>query len=224
MYPVISDLHIFDGGETDEFTNEEGLRWFLSKIPDGSLVLNGDIIELCKGKTLEPILQARRPLIEAIMRKAKVYVVGNHDRSMANDSFNIPQFMGVPVMKQVILDGILFMHGDLFDLACNEENALIGQTLTGITAWLAKNISPEVNTVARNLESLVRSFGRNGSPSTYRNKALSFIEHFWIGGQRLRGICLGHTHERDHELMNDRITYWNSGCWIGGKADIVEVQ
>jgi UDP-2,3-diacylglucosamine pyrophosphatase LpxH len=223
MYPVISDLHIFDGGETDEFTGEHDLRSYLKTIPDGSLILNGDAIELCKGKTLQEIIQARASLLDLLFRKTKVYLIGNHDRPMANSSFSVPQFMGVPVMKQVVLDGVLFMHGDLFDLACNEENALIGETLTGITAWLAKNISPEINTVARNLESLVRSVGRNGSPSTYRNKGLSFIEHFWIGGQRLRGICLGHTHERDHQVMNDRITYWNSGCWIGGKTDMVEV-
>lgn len=216
---VISDLHIYDGSEADEFKKETDLREFLKSIPNNSLILNGDILELKKDKSVIEIVHTRGSLLAELFEKAMVYVAGNHDRSMLNSSFVAPEFYGVPIVKQVIIDGILFMHGDMFDTACNENNAQLGETLTGITGWLAENISPEANKIARNLEEIARSIGRNGDPVSYRNQGLSFIEHFWIENQRLRGICMGHTHQAGHSKMNDRIEYWNSGCWIGGKMD-----
>jgi UDP-2,3-diacylglucosamine pyrophosphatase LpxH len=220
----ISDVHILDGGPADEFNGgEESLTNFLESKADHSGILNGDILELCKEATLEDILKVRGPLVELLFRKAKIYLVGNHDRSMLNSSFSVPSFMGVPIMRRVILDGILFMHGDDFDLATNDDSGALGQTLTRITGYLAENVSPRLNEWARSLEKVVQEVGRTADPVSFRNRALRYIEHFWIGGQRLRGICAGHVHQKSYAMWNGRIEYWNSGCRILGHQDFVEI-
>lgn len=220
---VVSDLHMYNGGEEDEFTGEGAFLEFAESVPDRSIIWLGDIFELCKEKTLKELIVTRGYFVERVARKILKYVVGNHDREIANISFEIPRFMGIPVAKYYILDGILFMHGDLFDAACNEDNSQVGETITQVVGWLAENVSPEVNKAARSLESLARDVGRQGNPVDYAMKAFNLVEHFWIGEERLRGVCLGHTHISDYGVRNGRIHYWNSGCWIGGKKDITKI-
>ncbi len=220
---VISDLHL-GVDNSNEFFREEKLTSFLNSIPDRSLVLDGDIFELLKDDCLSVIIEQWKDLIPLLFTKALAYVIGNHDRSMANSSFSPPQFMGVPVMRYLILGDTMFTHGDIFDIANNDSNHAVGDTVTGMVGWLAEHVSPQVNILSRELEKAIRNIGRYGDPIHYRNSALAFIEHFIADWKRPSRIVLGHTHQLDYEKRNDRWEYFNTGCWVNGRTDITRLE
>ncbi len=220
---VISDLHL-GVGNSNEFFREEGLTSFLNSIPDRSLILDGDIFELLKDDSLSSIIEQWKELVPLLFAKALAYVIGNHDRSMANSSFSSPQFMGVPVMRYLILGDTMFTHGDMFDITNNDSNHALGDTVTGMVGWLAEHISPQVNALSRELEKAIRSIGRNGDPVHYRNSALAFVEHFIADWERPSRIVLGHTHQPDYEKRNDRWEYFNTGCFMGEQTDVTQLE
>ncbi len=219
---VISDLH-FGVGKSNEFQDKLRLIAFLRSIPDRSLILNGDIFELLKDDSLDEILKEWDELLQLLFQKALAYVTGNHDRYMLASSFSPPSFMGVPVIRYLIENDTLFMHGDQFDPTNNDSNHILGDTVTGMVGWLSENVFPAINGWSRELERLVRNIGRNGDPVHYRNTALDYIEHMVIDWHRLSRVVLSHTHQKDYELRNDRFEYLNSGCWINGHQDVLEL-
>lgn len=223
MLWAISDLHL-GVGKSNEFDAEKELGEFLISIPDHSLVLNGDIFELLKDDPVDQIVREWRDLVDLLFQKALAFVIGNHDRIMANSSFMPPSFMGVPVMRYFILEDTLFAHGDIFDIANNDSNHILGDTITGMVGWLAEHISPQVNSLSRELEKIVRSVGRNGDLVHYRNAAMDFIEHFVADWKRPSRVVLSHTHRVDYEKRNDRWEYFNTGCFINGHTDFLKLK
>lgn len=225
MIYVISDLHL-GVGDSNEFDAEKDLTAFLKGIPDRSLVINGDLFELLKDDPLEAIVKRWKGLVDLLFQKALVYLAGNHDRFMLCSSFTPPMFMGVPVARQVIIGDTLIMHGDFFDVAnCGlTESHAIGDSITQAVGWLAENITTEVNEWSRELEKAVRNIGRNGDPQYYSTSALNYIEHIIIDWHRLSKVVLGHTHQKDHGIRNDRFEYFNSGCWLLGHEDILTID
>jgi len=222
----ISDIHL-GRGSSNEFQAPDELMAFLKAQPDHSGILNGDIFELLKDDKLEDIVAYWKDLVKLLFQKAKVYVVGNHDRFMLDSSFSPPQFMGVPLCRYFIEGRIMSMHGHLFDPANIDfvGNHLFGDTITGIVGWLSENITPDINELSRQLEKLVRNIGRNGDPSYYRVCALNFIEHVIVDWHRLDTIILGHTHIKEDKIIwNDRFTYYNTGTFgLAGHLDVLEL-
>jgi len=219
----ISDLHL-GVGKSNEFGARMKLVEFLNSIPDRSLILNGDIFELLKDDRLEDIVAEWKDLVGLLFQKAVAYVIGNHDRSLLNSSFSPPSFMGAPIMRYLIEGDTLFMHGDQFDPANNDTNHIVGDTVTGMVGWLSENISQEINGWSRELEKLTRDIGRNGDSAHYRNSALDFIEHMVVDWHRLSRVVVGHTHQKDYDKRNDRLEYYNTGCWLQGHEDVLELE
>jgi UDP-2,3-diacylglucosamine pyrophosphatase LpxH len=236
---VISDLHLGDGSEADEFQGaDEDLRSFLKDVKSGELILNGDIFELLKFKMAD-IIHAHADLILDLFHKTRIYIVGNHDREMLNHSFGEPAYLCKPIAQYAVLEDTLFMHGHQFD-PFNDESHQIGDTITGVAGWMAGALGGETNEQLRKLEDLIGKVGRDGDPVAYRIQALNYIEHFaletsWvssafsgertiIGLKHLKRVVLGHTHTPDHGDFNTRFYYWNSGCWILGNRNFVTLE
>ena len=74
----ISDLHIADKSDKDDFKQEKRLFDFLEVIPDNSLIIVGDGLELWQ-KGYNEIYQKRRALLSLLYQKAEYWVLGNHD-------------------------------------------------------------------------------------------------------------------------------------------------
>jgi UDP-2,3-diacylglucosamine pyrophosphatase LpxH len=241
-FTVISDLHLGDGSEADEFQGADGdLRSFLKEVKNGELVLNGDIFELLKFEMAD-IIHAHADLILDIFSKTRLYIVGNHDREMLNHSFGEPAYLCKPIAQYAILEDTLFMHGHQFD-PFNDESHMIGDTITGLMGAISDGWwGNEVNELGRRLEDLAGKVGRDGDPAAYRIRALNFLEHFIIGmgsgwitnpsgeaeekvwSKHLKRIVLAHTHTPDHGDFNTRFYYWNSGCWILGNRNFVTLE
>jgi UDP-2,3-diacylglucosamine pyrophosphatase LpxH len=224
MRHVISDLHL-GVGRSNEFYEEPALREYLLSIPDRTLIVLGDLFELLKDDPLAAIYARWSVLIDLIVQKALVIVPGNHDRFILDSSFTPPVFLGIPVARIFVEGDTIYLHGDQFDPMNNDSNRVIGDTVTGMVGWLAENVSPDVNAWSRDLEALARDIGRNGDPVHYRNSALAYIEHMLIDWHRLRRIVLGHTHQVDHAVWNDRFEYFNAGCFgLAGHTDTLRLQ
>lgn len=217
---VISDIHLCDGGKSDEFLpNKPAMMKLLAGVPDGSLILNGDVLDLLRA-TLAEIEKAHGDLLDLLFKKTFIYVSGNHDREVLN--FRDGMYRGVLIADQLIIGDVLFMHGDRFD-AVNSEGKVIGNIATKTVDWMADHISPKVMTKAREFERWLRASGRFGSPAAYRDLAIRAINHFNCKGGTIRTVILGHTHQRD-TAEKDGFHYINTGCWINGHQDVTEID
>jgi UDP-2,3-diacylglucosamine pyrophosphatase LpxH len=214
----ISDLHFCDGGRSDEFNgNQKALRTFLASIPDRSLILVGDILDLLRAP-LDSILKAHGEEIKLLMEKTEYYVTGNHDREMLGKG----PFMGVPVVEKLLIGQTLVMHLNQFDLV-NSEGNVLGDVITRTVDWMADHISPKIQNYARKVEQWARKLGRFGSTSTYREKALNYIRYFNCRDVKIVRIIGGHTHKFDN-AKDGPLQYWNDGCWLYPKHDFLILE
>lgn len=224
---VISDLHIADGGKSDEFkqNGREGeLRTFLESQPDRSVILLGDILDLLRAM-LKDVLGYWGPLIDLIFRKGAVWIAGNHDAEAF--SFMDSQFMGVPIRKDLILGSTFFTHGNRFDPYTKDPDSL-GDTITKIEDWLVRQTNPEVGVLSRDLEAFLRGSGRYGEKASYGKMSLDFIQNFWVDEAKIKRICIGHTHQADHQVLETPgqpdLEMYNTGCWIDEHSDILKLE
>lgn len=217
MRYVISDLHLNDGGKSDDFKGgEKALLFFLGKVPGRSLILNGDIFDLWESP-LSKIEAAYHSLIKILFEKAEYYVLGNHDRMLLGRK----DYLGIPIIKHLILGDTLVMHGDDFDIV-NSDGHVLGSATTKMVSWLERNVHPDADRWAEKFERWVRKQGRFGTPRIYRDKALQYITQFAVDGNDLKRIVLGHTHQYD-QAKHGGLEYLNCGTWIHGKTDRIEI-
>ncbi len=217
-YFVIGDIHDIGKGRGDELGSKgrQALREFLNSIPDKSLILNGDILDLLR-ELLTKIERDDDELLSLMFQKALAYNIGNHDREMS-DYLN---YRGVQITEKLILGDTLFMHGHQFDLV-NSEGRVFGNTITRIVDWLADRI-PGVMPWARKVEAWAKRVGRFGSPSRYQELSFEYIKQMEVNGVQIKQIVLNHTHRKDY-MEKDGKVYQNSGTWINGKRDFLEVE
>jgi len=217
---VIGDLHFQGKGRGDELgkAGRIALRTFLMPLPDRSVILNGDILDLLR-ESLAGIEKNDEDLLALLFRKARAFNAGNHDR--AAREYMDGQYRGVPVTDKLIIGDTIFLHGDLFDLV-NSQGRVFGETITRIVDWLADRI-PGVMKHARKLEAWARKVGRFGGPAKYRELAFDYIRTMEVNGVKIRRVVLNHTHKKDH-VEKDGMTYLNSGTWINGKRDFLKIE
>jgi UDP-2,3-diacylglucosamine pyrophosphatase LpxH len=156
--------------------------------------------------------------LKKLMEKLIVWVTGNHDDEMLERE----SYLGVPIVKTIIIDGVLYMHGHEFDATRSAGNS-VGRYVTEAVGWIERNVYARADILMRQAEQWVRKLGKFGTPEAYREKALDFVEQFAIDEGFVSGICLGHTHVQDfasRKLGKDRrvVSYWNCGTWIQGQT------
>jgi len=213
----ISDLHIYLKGEG---VDENALLSFLASIPDKSLVLNGDIFDLWRRRFGE-IRAEHTELIDALVRKARVYVIGNHDSKM----LSMENFYGVPIVEKYIIGNTIFLHGHQFD-AMNSDGNSVGRYLTKWVSWIDTNLVDGIEPIARDIEGWIRRTGRFGTPEIYKEKGLDYVMSFLVeGGRSLREITrvvMAHTHMKWYHRVGD-LQVVNTGTWLRGKNDVTKI-
>ncbi len=204
---VISDTHFQATGRSDELgkAGRAALREFLMSIPDGSLILCGDILDLLRASLAE-IEAADEDLLALIFRKALVWIVGNHDVGAL--SFMDGKYRGVPIVERYVEGSTIFMHGHQFDAV---NSGWLGPSITRVVDWITDRTTSRVNVWARTIEHWIRSVGRFGRHEDYREKAFEFLKEH----SEYTQIVMGHTHKKD-SVVRPEGTYVNSGTWING--------
>lgn len=219
-YYCISDLHIGDRSRKDDFQeNEPGLIAFLCSIPDNSLILVGDILELWQCKS-DKIFEAYKQLLPLLFTKTKHYVTGNHDRNIPCNKLN--RYHNITVTGQLILGDTLFMHGHQFDLVNAKEKGL-GFWITKMAGWLESYVDKDIDKKAEQFVMWLKKRGRFGTVDSYREKAFAYARGITANGQKIKRIIIGHTHQPDHAVV-DGIEYHNCGTWTNGRKHIVELE
>ncbi len=203
----ISDLHLGNRGEADDFTGEVYLKHFLNLVGENDLlVLNGDILEL-RQFSLEEIIDAYEDLLSRLFLNRKVvYVVGNHDIEMLGR-----EFYGVKVVSEFMIGNMIFIHGHQFDWLNNKHRWMVDWALRFLR-WLEEKIDPNIET---KLEKLLK-YGRwADTDKKYKKMAFEFGRRF--GKNK---VILGHTHRKGVWFSKD-VIYYNCGCWVNGKEDFL---
>jgi len=211
---VISDIHLH--GKRKDFLSYWLLREFLLGIPDRSLILNGDILDLLRD-SYKNICDEFWELLPLLFKKARFYVIGNHDRELLKRGF----IFGVPIVETLILGDTVIMHGDQFDFT-TRSGGTFGQKITATVAWLNDYVNSKIDVQARRLEGWLRRQGRFGSIEVYREKGLHHIASFFVGVLQVRKIVLGHTHKKDFFRVGPLECY-NTGTWENGRSDRIEL-
>jgi UDP-2,3-diacylglucosamine pyrophosphatase LpxH len=122
---VISDLHMGDGGDRDNFAlddREQQLHLLLDDVAaqHGELVVLGDLFEFWQ-MNLSKIIVTHRPLLDRLAAMNALYVLGNHDADLkhfiATGLLPHPFFQRMcgPFERQIGGKRIKFMHGHEVD-------------------------------------------------------------------------------------------------------------
>lgn len=215
----ISDLHIGDKSKKDDFQeNEAELSAFLLSIPDNSLILVGDILELWQCKA-DKIFEAYNDIFPLLFAKTKYYVTGNHDMGMLD---SVRFVHNVAMIEKLIIGDTLFMHGHQFDTV-NAKDKGLGFWITKMAGWLESYVDKDIDKKAEQFVMWLKKQGRFGTVDSYREKAVAYARGITANGQKIKRIIIGHTHQPDHAVV-DGIEYHNCGTWTNGKKHIVELE
>ena len=201
---AISDLHIGDGSEADDFKhNLTAFNEFLDKTNNdcASLILIGDIYELWQYK-FEDIYKAYRDTIDNMNKLTALYIIGNHDQI-------VPTFLTMPnIRTRFLSQSCLFLHGNEYD-SWNTWGTRRGQRIT--KAWgYVERLFPNANNIA---EHLWRSSNGNYL-SQIRTDAIE------VGAST---VIFGHTHIRGVAKYKET-TIINAGSWVGDDLNYVSFQ
>ena len=138
---VVSDLHMGDGGERDNFAgkgNKEHFQKFLDyvgKQKSHRLIVLGDLFEFWQAN-LSGVIVKNIKLLERLSRMKTIYVLGNHDvdllhfiqRSLLRHTF-FDRMTG-PFNMRINKRTFRFMHGHEVDSFNSGENPSWGRMLT----------------------------------------------------------------------------------------------
>lgn len=217
---VISDVHLGTYG-----CHAKELLAYLKSIKPGTLILNGDIIDIWQfSKSYWPASHMRvvKYLMELIARGTKVYyITGNHDEMLRKfvgfklGSFHIEN-------KLVLeLDGkrAWVFHGDVFDVTMQHSKWLAKLGAQGYDLLILFNrlvnffclkLNKEKVYLSRNIKNRVKSAVKfiNNFEKTASDIAISNGYDY---------VVCGHIHQPElREISNSegQVTYLNSGDWI----------
>lgn len=217
---VISDLHLGTPG-----CRAEELLKYLKSIKPGTLVLNGDIIDIWQFKKRyfpKSHLKVIKHLIGLASEHCNVYyITGNHDEMFR-------KFNGLKLGKLIILndlklelDGkkVWFFHGDVFDVVMQYSKwlAKVGAVGYDSLIWL----NTRINWIGNKLKFEPVSFAKKIKQSV--KGAVKFINSFEDTAAALaiskgiQHVICGHIHQpamREIYKGSQKVNYLNSGDWI----------
>jgi len=217
---VISDVHLGTYG-----AHAKELLYYLQSIKPGTLILNGDIIDIWQFRKRyfpKPHLQVIKKILSLAAKGTRVYyITGNHDEKLRKFS---PMKLGnISVIDKLTLnlDGrrAWIFHGDVFDASIQHTKWIAKLGGWGydflillnrfINWWLVKMGRPKYS-LSKKIKNSVK-------------KAVSFITDFEETAAQLAiensfdYVLCGHIHQpqmRTVEHKGGRTLYLNSGDWI----------
>jgi len=217
---VISDVHLGTyGSRANELYN------YLKSIKPGTLVLNGDIVDIWNfRKRYFP--QSHLKVIKQIFSLASkgtnvYYLTGNHDEMLRK--FSDASFGNIHLVDKLILElhgkQCWIFHGDVFDASIQNArwlaklggwgyNGLIA--LNAVSNWCLERVGRERYSFSRKIKNSVKN-------------AVKYINDFEETAAELAirsgydYVICGHIHQpqiRDVVMPQGVTTYLNSGDWI----------
>jgi UDP-2,3-diacylglucosamine pyrophosphatase LpxH len=217
---VISDVHLGTYGcHARELVN------YLRSIRPGTLVLNGDIIDMWQfSKKYFP--KSHMKVLKEIIHMASkgvevVYITGNHDELLRKFAgFNLGK-LSIQNKLLLELDGkkAWIFHGDIFDVTMQHAKWLtrlgaIGYdsliVLNAATNFILEKAGREKISLSKKVKNSVKSAVK------YINRFEQTCAEIAINNQYDYVVC-GHIHQpeiRDMSTNDGTVTYLNSGDWV----------
>lgn len=217
---VISDVHLGTYG-----CRAKELVRYLRSVQPGTLILNGDIIDIWQfSKRYWPRahMQVIKEIVKVIARDVPVYyLTGNHDELLRKFSdFRLGNFH---LQDQLVLetDGekVWFFHGDVFDasIQCARWLAKIGGAgydllivLNNFVNWCLERLGREKMSFSKKIKNRVKSAVK------YIGDFEQLAAEYAVQHGYDRVVC-GHIHQPQDKVLNTKdgpIAYLNSGDWI----------
>ena len=200
---AISDLHIGDGSEADDFKhNLTAFNEFLDKTNNdcARLILLGDIFELWQYR-FDNIHKAYYNTINNMFNLTDFYIIGNHDQS-------IPTLITMPnIRTRLLYQSCLFTHGNEYD-KYNDWGSSIGKRITSVWTYIEK-ILP--------CNDIVEHLWRSDNEQYYNKLYADMIE------AKATTAVFGHTHKRSSCEYRGK-TIINAGCWTEDDLNYVKIQ
>ncbi len=218
---VLSDVHLGTYG-----CRAKELVRYLRSVQPGTLILNGDIIDIWQfSKRYWPKehMQVLKEIVKVIARDVPVYyLTGNHDELLRK--FSDSRLGNFYLQDQLVLETsngekVWFFHGDVFDasIQCAKWLAKIGGAgydllivLNNLVNWGLERMGREKMSFSKKVKNRVKS-------------AIKYIGDFeQIAAEYAmqhgydRVVC-GHIHQPQDKVLNTKdgpIAYLNSGDWI----------
>lgn len=210
-----SDFHLGDGSPRDESKRrEDDLIRSVHSIPGNArIVLVGDVVDLWRYKHTSLIWRAHLEFFNYFSSRGAIYVMGNHDMDKALVKGIVSE--SVFVTKHINLDGMLYTHGNMFDLA-NGRWWKIGRAVTTAGAALGL-LSPSLEDAADRLATRIQGTGRHSARDKFLKTVKDFIEDFY----GVAGIVCGHTHDALVSELGGK-AYVNLGTWAENGWSVFE--
>ena len=217
---VISDVHLGTYG-----CHASELLDYLRSIRPGTLILNGDIIDIWQfRKSFWPASHMRiiEELTDHIAAGVPVYyLTGNHDDMLRKFSdFGVGSFH---LLDKLVMDidgkKAWIFHGDVFDISMKHSKWLAKLGGQGYDLLILLN---------RFVNFVLKKFGKNKISLSKKIKdsvksAVKFIDNFEVTAAEIAiengysYVICGHIHKPEiKEIITDkgRVTYMNSGDWV----------
>jgi len=217
---VYSDLHLGDGGPSDDFCGPAWSDYRTVCAAEYALadslwrdyragriiVLNGDTVD-------GPIaaIECVHPVVcTAIKHCVKRIIRGNHDRYAY-------KFCGHETVGGHLDFGDLrVMHGHQFDVFNHGPLKVIGMAGAALGTLAEVLIHPDADEWLDDKVAKWLGKGRYGDPDAYRKACMAYLAKH----HEVQRLVIGHTH-RFEPFCNG---YANSGTWTGGRRDVLRTH
>lgn len=217
---VLSDIHLGTYG-----CHAKELVKYLRSIRPGTLVLNGDIIDMWQFSKKYFPKSHMKVLKELIHMASKgvdvVYITGNHDELLRK--FAGFKLGNLSIQNKLLLnlDGkkAWIFHGDVFDVTMQHAKWLtklgaIGYdsliVLNAATNWILEKFGKEKISLSKKVKNSVKSAVK------YINRFEETCAEIAISNKYDYVVC-GHIHQpeiREINLNEGSVVYLNSGDWV----------
>ena len=217
---IISDVHLGTYG-----CRAAELARYLKSIQPGTLILNGDIIDIWQFKKRywpKAHMQVLKEIMKIIAREVPVYyLTGNHDELLRKFSdFRLANFhLQDKLVLEINGKQAWFFHGDVFDASMKHAKWLA--KLGGVGYDLLIRINTLINWVLVRFGREKMSFSRKVKSGV--KSAISYIADFEQIAADLAiennydYVVCGHIHQpqmREVKTEKGKVTYLNSGDWV----------
>lgn len=241
---VVSDAHFGDKSRADDFYSPLKEEKYLQLIDEakklGATWIDlGDRFELWQAK-LSDIIRSNTDILSALAGLPRViYVLGNHDRSLA--PFLLNKRLGNTTVVEYLYDpesNSFFTHGNIERENSHASN--LGYFATRMVGQFERRISSRFDEVAekwRNMITPTSRWIRENEPYFINWVSIlsERIKKEGYGSKKTFKLLFGHTHEPSAPNKSSRgrilqaksgshYQYWNTGCWVGDHTDYIFID
>ncbi len=218
---VVSDIHLGTYG-----CRAKALNTYLKSIDPGTLILNGDIIDIWQFKKRyfpKSHMKVLKQILNLASKGTKVfYITGNHDETIRK--FQGLQLGNIKIENHLTLEldkvKYWFFHGDALDVVMNNSKWLAKLGAVGYDGLIFLNVF--INRVREVFSQPKVSFSKRIKNNV--KSAIKFINDFEDLAAELAvkrnvdAVICGHIHHPEIKSITAKsgkqINYYNSGDWI----------